>query len=416
VQAVTVSYGPLITDSTTSGSVVPVTQSQVAAQVAGVVASVLHRTGDWVAAGEVVVQIDDAQLRLSVQNAQSALENARINLTVSQQNTTASNPKLTAQLQSAQNAASAAQKNYDSQKALLDLGGISSSALDNSKSQLAQAQANLEAAKAALDQNQQAETQNLAQLKLSVDQASNQLQLAQLNLQNSSIKAPFAGQIAAMNVTPGMYVSANTSAFLLVSVERQISFAQPPADAPNVPLGSTVQFTYAGKSHPVRVLQAPSAPINGIVPMVASVPDGFLPPYGTVGTITYRITVAEGVLVPVSALQTRSNQNFLYSVMAGKAVENPITVLAQAGSSSAVTGIEAGTQVIVNPPPGLLAGSAVQVVAIPEAQTPSARQQASGEAPAGQGGPPERPGQAGNASAGSGQRAQGQGGRGQGQP
>ncbi len=368
VQAVTVQVGPLVTDNDTAGTVVPVTQSQVAAQVAGVVSAVSRKAGDWVKQGALVVQLDDSALKLAVRNAQSALANAKINLATGQQTVTESNPKLSSQLDSAKTAFAAAQKNYDSQQKLFDLGGISSSQLDNAKSQLQQAQANVQAAQLALDQNQQSDTQSTAQLQLAVDQASTQLEMAQLNLRNARITAPFAGQIAAINVTPGSYVSLNTSVFTLVSGEKQINFSEPPADAPNFKAGDAVTFTLGGKGYPVKIIQAPSAPINGVVPMVAALPSSVPASYGAVGTITYRLTLATGPQIPIAALQTRADLNFVYSIVNGKAVEQPITILAEGGTSAVVKGVDAGMQVILNPPPGLLAGSSVQAVALPSAQ------------------------------------------------
>jgi multidrug resistance efflux pump len=368
VQAVTVQVGPLITDNDTAGTVVPVTQSQVAAQVAGVVSAVSRRAGDWVKQGALVVQLDDSALKLAVRNAQSALANARIILATGQQTVTESNPKLSSQLESAKTAFAAAQKNFDSQQKLFDLGGISSSQLDSAQSQLQQAQANVQAAQLALDQNQQSDTQSTAQLQLAVDQASTQLEMAQLNLRNAKITAPFAGQIAAINVTPGSYVGLNTSIFTLVSGEKQINFSEPPSDAPNFKAGDEVTFTLSGKPYPVKIVQAPSAPINGVVPMVAAVPPSVPVSYGAVGTVTYRLTLATGPQIPVAALQTRADLTFVYLIVNGKAVEQPITVLAQGGTTAVVKGVDAGTQVILNPPPGLLAGSSVQAVALPSVQ------------------------------------------------
>ena len=368
VQATMIQIGPLVTDNNTAGTIVPVTQSQVASQVAGVVSRTLHVAGDWVNSGDVVVQLDDSQLQLALQNAQAALQNAKINLAMGQQTSNESNPRLMSQLQSAQTAQAAAQKNYNSQKALYDLGGISASALDNAQSQLQAAQANVQAAQLALDQNNAAGTQTLAQLQLAVDQATVQLGMAQLNLKNAAIRAPFAGQIAAINVTPGGYVSQNTATFLLVSAARQINFSMPPVDAPNFPIGSIISFVYNGKTYPVRIVQQPSAPINGVVPMVAAAPPGLTAAYGTVGTVVYRETIATGALLPVSALQTRANINFVDLIVNNKTAEQPVTILAQSGDTAVVSGIDGGAQVVLNAPPGLVAGSSVQPVL---AQTPA---------------------------------------------
>jgi multidrug resistance efflux pump len=380
---VTVESAPLVTDNDTAGTVVAVTQSQVAAEAAGVVARVPHKAGDWVKQGETIVQLDDSALRLQAKNAQAALDNAKINLTMGKQTVDESGPKLTNQLKAAQNSLNSAQQGYDSQKKLYDLGGATQAQLENAQGALEQAQANVQAAQLALDQNEQAGTQTTAQLQLSVDQAANQLAMAQLNLRNASITAPFAGQIAAVNVTPGSAVSLNTAVFVLVSQDKEINFTMPPADAPSFKVGDPVTFAIGGKTVTVRIAQAPSAPIGGVVPMVANVPAGAPAPYGAVGTISYKLTLAAGTLVPIAALQTRADQNFVYLVENGKAVEQPVTIVAEAGTTAVLAGVKAGQQVIVSPPPGLLAGSTVQVVV---AQGQGAGQQGGNGTPkAGQG-------------------------------
>jgi multidrug resistance efflux pump len=364
VQAVTVHVGPLKTSNDTAGTVVPATLSSVASQVAGVVSSVPRLVGDWVKAGATIVQLDDSQLKLAVQNAQSNLAIARINFEIAQDNANQDNPKLQLQVQSAQSALASAQKNYDSQKALLDIGGIPAAQLDTANSQLQQAQANLEAARTALDQNKKSDTQTLAQLKLSIDQAQNALQIAQLNLQYAAIKAPFAGQISAVNVTPGMYVGLSTPVFILVSAEREINFNVPPSDASTLPVGATVQFNSLGKDYPARISQAPSAPINGVVPMVALLARSAALQYGTVGTVSYSLSLATGALIPIAALQVNEDKNYVFAIVNGKATTRPITILSETGTTAAVSGIEEGVQVVLNPPPGLLPGSAVQTVSL----------------------------------------------------
>jgi multidrug resistance efflux pump len=370
VVAVAVRVGPLTAGNNTAANVAPLTQSAVASQVAGVVARVVHLAGDWVKEGASVVVLDTSQLTLAVSNAQVSLENAKINYQIGQDNASQDNPKLAFQVQSAQSALQSAQKNYDSQKALADIGGAPASAVDNALSQLQQAQANLEAAKSALDQNKKSGTQTLAQLKLAIDMAQNQLQIAQLNLQYASIKAPFTGQIAAVNVNPGVYVSTNTPVFVIVSAEREIDFNVPPSDAPNLPLGASVQFTYQGKSIPVKISQSPSAPINGVVPMVAAAPRGFTLPFGAVGTVTYGLTLARGALVPIAALMTNEDQNYVYAVEGGKALMKYVKILGQSGTAAAVSGVDDGAQIIMNPPPGLLAGSTVQVTSLAPSAAP----------------------------------------------
>jgi HlyD family secretion protein len=372
--------GTLMSEHSTAGAIAPVTQSQVAAQVGGFVAALQRKAGDWVAAGATVVQLDETQLKLALQSARNSHENARINLAVSEETVQQSGPKLELQLKSTQSSLAAARKNFDAQKALYDLGGATGSQLDNARSQLEQAQANLEAARFALEQNQRAGSQNIAQFRLAVDQAGIQLEQARLNLANAAIKAPFTGQLALISVMPGMYVGQNTSAFLLVSAERQVVFSVPPANVASLPPDTAVNFSFQGRTYALRVGQAASAPIGGVVPMVAPVPASLNLPFGGVGTISYRLELAEGALVPMSAIQINEDKNFVFTVVNGRAAVQPITLLAESGTTAAAAGIEAGAQVIINPPPGLLAGSPVLSVSGLSAETP-------GQQPARKGGP-----------------------------
>ena len=362
VLAVTIRVGPLTAGNDTAATVAPFMQSTVAAQVAGVVLHIVHLAGSWVKEGEPVVVLDTSQLKLARDNAQAALDNAKINYQVGEDNASKDNPRLTLQVQSAQSAVDSAQKNYDSQKALLAIGGTTASASDSAGSQLQQAQANLQAAQTALEQNKKSDVWTLEQLRLAISQAQLQLQTAQLNLDYGSIKAPFAGQISAVNVNPGMYVTTNTPVFIIVSIDKEINFNVPPSDAPNLPVGTTVDFVYQGHPWPVKVSQAPSAPINGVIPMVAAVPRSFPLPYGAVGTVSYSLTLAHGAIVPIGALQTNEDKEYVFAIQNGKAVIRNITILGQSETNAAVSGVDDGTQVIMNPPPGLLEGVAVQVV------------------------------------------------------
>ncbi|HEY9594664.1 MAG TPA: biotin/lipoyl-binding protein, partial [Spirochaetia bacterium] len=104
VQTVTVTVGMLSSSNSTAGTVVPQTQSSVASQVAGVVSRIVHQAGDWVKEGQAVVQLDDSQLRLSVQAAQAAVQNAKVAYDIGQYNVQQSDPKLQLQVQSAQSA------------------------------------------------------------------------------------------------------------------------------------------------------------------------------------------------------------------------------------------------------------------------------------------------------------------------
>jgi multidrug efflux pump subunit AcrA (membrane-fusion protein) len=362
VQVIPVEIGDLVVQHQTSGTIKPVMQSQVVGRGSGVVARVARQAGDWVNKDDLVIQLDDSQLRLSVRTAQATLEAARINLSTGQDTTKQANPRLDLQVRSAQSAFSAAQSNYDARKALFDLGGATSSDVQRAKSDLDNAEANLEAARTALDQNQKADVQNIAQLKLAVDQADFALQQAQLNFQHAAITAPYAGWLVAVNVMPGELVGQNAPAFILASREREVVFDVPPPDATSLPIGTSITFVLNGNNYLLKVTRSPEIPLNGVVRKVAAIPGSLPLSFGAVGMLSYSIILAHGVIIPVSAIQANENQNFVFTISGGYAAIKPITILGEIGAAAAVRGIQSGSRVVLYPPPGLLDGSQVQAV------------------------------------------------------
>ena len=364
VRSSSVAFGPLAALHKASGTVKPVLQSQVASQVGGVVSRVLLKAGDWVAEGGVVVQLDDSQLQLSAKTAEAALEAAKINLSTLQGTTSQASPRLDFQVRSAEAALSAAQRSYDSKKALLAQGGATKADVDEANSAYQSAKANLEAAKSALDQNQKADVQDIAQLKLSVEQADYALQQARLNLAHASIRAPYAGRIVSVNLMPGEFVGPDAPAFVIASQEREIDFSVPPSDAGSLSIGTEVDFTLNGEARRLSLSRSPNVPVNGVVPFVAYVPSSMALPFGAVGTVSYTLVLARGTIIPTGAIQTTEDRNYAFAIENSKAVERPITILAESGDTAAVAGVEPGSMVIVNPPPGLMDGSAVKAIPV----------------------------------------------------
>lgn len=324
VQSAIATEGDLTAEHVASGIIVPVTQSNVAARVSGVVKTVYHPAGTWVKRDEVVVKLDDSQLKLSVDSARAALETAGVNV----------------QKAKAQN--KLAELTLSRDRSLIKNDLIPQSQLDVDTTNAVAADEDYHATQAA------------------VDQAQVQLKQAELNLHYALIRAPFAGQLAAVNVNPGEFVGQNTPVFVLASPDREIDFKVPPGDAAALAEGTAVSFDYQGRGHPAYVSQAPSTPINGVVPIVALLRSrAQLLPFGSVGSVSYRLSLARAVIVPISSVQTSGNQDYVFAIEDGKAVERTLTVVAESGTSAAVQGLTPGTRLIVNPPPGLLRGSTV---------------------------------------------------------
>jgi hypothetical protein len=96
--------------------------------------------------------------------------------------------------------------------------------------------------------------------------------------------------------------------------------------------------------------------------MVAGGPGLGSLPFGVVGEVAYRVILAHGVIVPMSAISSADNRNVVYLVEDGKVAVRPVEVVAESGAAAVVKGLVRGSVVIVSPPPGLVPGAQVQAI------------------------------------------------------
>lgn len=361
VQTAKVNAGLLRAQNQAAGSVVPLTQSNVASLVQGTVQRIVAPVGSRVSQGQAVVVLASENLQTALLNAQNSLAQARVNLATQTNANTDQRNQLQLQLNSAQAALATAQQNYQANLNLFKIGGIAQSELNTSKSALDTAQANLASAQNALATNARAKNETLAGLALSVQQAENSLKQAQQNLSNATVRAPYAGQVSNIPVNPGENVNAGGTVFTLVSEGRKVTFNVSPADATALHLGQTLAFAVGAQNYQVKLDQNPAAPVNGVVAVSARLLGESPPAVGSVGTVSYQTPVAQGVLVPSSALVADGTQNYVFLVEAGQAKRQDVTLLGQSGERSAVSGLPDGSEIIGSPPSGLLDGTRVSL-------------------------------------------------------
>jgi membrane fusion protein (multidrug efflux system) len=146
------------------GRTTPYQVAEVRPQVGGIVQKRLFTEGADVKAGTQLYQIDPATYQAAYNSAQAALSRAEANLLTS-------GPKV---------------KRY---KELVEIEGVSRQDYDDAMASHAQAKADVESARAALD-------------------------TARINLQYTKVSAPIAGRISRSNVTPGALVTAGQAATL----------------------------------------------------------------------------------------------------------------------------------------------------------------------------------------------------------
>lgn len=140
-----------------TGTVEAVQEAVVSARVAGRVVGITVENGDAVAAGQILVQVDDSDYQNALAVSQAALAKAEANLAL-------------------------VQDNYSRQEVLFDSSAISASDFEGVKASLAAAKADVSSAEAAVDN-------------------------ARMALQNTSIGAPIDGVATDCNVKIGQFLS-----------------------------------------------------------------------------------------------------------------------------------------------------------------------------------------------------------------
>jgi RND family efflux transporter MFP subunit len=254
-----------------SGTLKASQSAMVKARVAGELMDLVVREGDEVKAGQVIARIDpteyQARERQAKQQADAALAQVEI-----------------------------AQKQFDNNKALVDQGFISQTALQNSSASLNGAKATHMAAMAALD-------------------------VARKALDDASIRSPISGQIAQRLAQPGERMALDARIVEVVNLSQlELEAALPSADASLVRPGMKAQLKIEGMDEPVtakvlRISPAAQAGSRSVLVYLGVVgQDGLrqgLFAEGTLGTRTVK-----GLAVPLSSVRTDKPQPYVQVVEA----------------------------------------------------------------------------------------------------
>lgn len=191
-------------------------------QVSGYVTKVAVQDFAQVKAGQVLVTIDDRIYRAKVAQAQANLAAQQASLANSAQTERAKEAATQSQdagIANAQAQLARAQADMHRADALVADGSISERERDQARAVLRAAEANVRQAQAARAiGTQEVRTVQVGRsgLRAAVEGAEAQLRLAQIDLENTVIRAPVAGQLSEIGVRNGAFVTAGTQLLFLV--------------------------------------------------------------------------------------------------------------------------------------------------------------------------------------------------------
>lgn len=306
VEVYTVTPQHLAETLTSTGTVFADERVEVVSEVAGMVRSLAFEEGTAVAAGALLVQIDDRELRAEQERVAARLE--------------------------------LAERRARRQRQLFDDGLIS-------------------------DQDYDAAATEADALRA-------ELRLIEVRIDKTQIRAPFAGMVGLRRLSEGAYVSPETLVTTLLDIDPvKLEFAVPERYAADFRPGKRVDFQVAGaggaRQATVYAVEPSVDPATRTVTVRATSPnpDGVLLP-GAFADVSFAVRETDDALaVPSIAVLPELGGHRVYVLEDGAAASRPVETGLRTSDRVEITdGLATGDRVIISGLQSLRPGMAVEVV------------------------------------------------------
>lgn len=209
---------------TFTADVLPAKQAAIFSKVSGYIRRIHADRGDFVRAGQLLVEIDDQELQASLEQARATLLTGQAGLEMARSSLEGQRANLEnqrANLAKARAVAANDARQAERMKTLFERGLVSATDWENARTNADSSRANVQAAEAQLRVAEVQITTTESQVRLSEAQLATYralLQLAQTNLANTRLLAPFEGYISQRNLDPGATVNAQSAGTSTTSV------------------------------------------------------------------------------------------------------------------------------------------------------------------------------------------------------
>ncbi len=262
-----------------SGNLKAVNSVVVKARVSGELIELKGREGDSVSAGEVIARINPVEFQRRLRQAEQQADAAKTQIDI-------------------------AKRQYDNNKALVDQGFISKTALDASSATLAGAQATYNAALAGAD-------------------------VARITLEDTVLRAPISGQISARLAQPGEHIGMDARLLEVVDLSSlELEATLSPADAMAVRVGQQATLSLEGSAQTI------SAKVNRINPIVQANSRSVLVylrlqstaglKQGMYGQGELQLRQFQSLALPLSAVRTDKPQPYVQMLNKDKVVHQTV--------------------------------------------------------------------------------------------
>ena len=308
-----------------SGNLKAVNTVAVKARVPGELIELKGREGDSVKAGEVVARLDPTEYQRRLRQAEQQADAAKTQIDI-------------------------AKRQYDNNKALVEQGFISKTALDTSQASLAGAQATYNAALAGAD-------------------------VARKTLEDTVMRSPITGQIASRLAQPGEHVGMDMRLMDIVDLGNlELEATLSPADSVDVRIGQEAVLNVEGRAQTInaKVMRInPSVQANSrsvLVYLRLQSTTGLRQGMYAQGDLQLR--QHQTVAVPLSAVRTDKPKPYVQTLVNNKVAHHTVSLgqrgrLAQQTAGEpwvAISGLPANSQVLPASVGALREGSPVRLL------------------------------------------------------
>lgn len=347
VETITVTEKPIDQSVVVTGTLAADQEVVLGFKVAGRLADIPVDLGTSVQQGQPIGRLDTTDFELRVRQADAALQQARVRLGLSPQDTDTSVViEKTAIARQSQAEMDAARSRLERARQLFDKGLLPKADFDTTNSAFKVAEAKYE--------DSLEEVRNRQAL---LAQRRSELEIARQQFSDAVLYAPISGMIQQKNVNAGQYLTAGTPVAMLVQIHPlRLKTAVPEREARMIRIGQPVQLTVEGTpgKHRGRIARiSPSIDETNrtlLVETEVSNTSGILRPGAFARA---EIVVAAGyraLLAPAASVVTFAGIDRVFTVVDGKAAEKRIKIGRRSDQGLEILeGIKAGDEVILNP-------------------------------------------------------------------
>jgi len=336
----------------------PINQANVTSKITAPVRRVLVNRGDHVRAGQLLVELEAADLAAAANESKSQYDQAQAayqtltGATVFEERT-----KAQADVQAGEQTYEAAKKVYESRAALQKEGALAQKLVDDAKVTMVQAQSQLETARRHLEAlNQVSQREAIRGVEAQVNAAKAHSESAALQVAYSQVRSPIAGVVADRAVYPGEMPAGGSPLVSIVDISKIVARANVPVkEAASIKVGRPARIAGPDGDIPgtVTVVSPAVDPSTTTVEIWvrADNPGEKLKPGGTARVSIIAETIQNTIVVPATALLNSDDGSSKTIVIGGDNIahERRVAVGVRQGDRvQIVNGLQPGDKVVTS--------------------------------------------------------------------